>query len=153
MKLLAGILCISAGLLCAQGPRPDFARSGGGKGGPIAQLNLSTTQQNAIYTVRADMKVQTQGMREQLRTLDDQLTAAIKAGDEGTIDGVTANIARIQGQMDSIQAKGMSKIYQSLTADQKALVDKLPGGARNLLRGGPGGRGRGPGGPPPPAQQ
>jgi hypothetical protein len=151
MKLLAGVLCLTAGLVCAQGPgpRPNFTR-GGSRGGPMAQLGLSATQQNTIYTVRADIKVQTQGMRDQLRTLEDQLTAAIKAGDEGTIDSVTANIARIEGQMTAIQAKGESKIYQSLTADQKATIDKMPGGARSLLRGGPGGR---PPGPPPPAQQ
>ena len=151
MKLVAGVLLISAGLLCAQGPRPNLGR-GSGRGGPMAQLNLSATQQNTIYTVRADIKVQTAGMREQLRTMDDQLTAAIKTGDTGTIDAVTANIAHLQGQMEAIQAKGMARIYASLSADQKATVDKMPGGARSMLRGGgPGGRGRGPG--PPPAQQ
>ncbi len=146
MKYLIGVLCLSASLLCAQGPRPNFAR--GGRGGPMAQLGLSATQQNTIYTVREDMRVQTKGLREQLATLDDQLTAAIKAGDEATIDSVTANIARIDAQISSIQAKGTAKIYQSLTADQKAQVDKIPGGARSLLR-----AGRRGGPPPPPPQQ
>jgi len=85
--------------------------------------------------------------------MDDQLTAAIKTGDTGAIDAVTANIARLQGQMDAIQAKGMAKIYASLSADQKAAVDKMPGGARSMLRRGQGGPGRPPGPPPPPAQQ
>ena len=151
MKLLAGVLCVSASLLCAQGPRqrPDFA-GGGGRRGPASQLGLTSEQQNKIYTAQSDARVQTKGMRDQLNGLEDQIDAAIKAGDEGKIDTLSADISRLQGQMMAIQSKAESRIYQSLTAEQRAKADQLPGGVNRLLRGG--GPGRPPGPPPPPRQ-
>jgi Spy/CpxP family protein refolding chaperone len=124
----------------------------------VADLGLSATQQNTIHTVMADAQVQSKGLREQSRTLRDQLNAAVKAGDEGKIDQVTRDMANLDAQMNSIEAKAQAKIYGSLTADQKTKIDARPGGVGALMgRGGPRGGFGGPGpgtrrGGPPPAQ-
>jgi hypothetical protein len=65
------------------------------------------------------------------------LNAAIKAGDTGKIDSLTPNIAQLEGQIMSIDAKMQAKIYSSLTADQKAKVDARPFGGLGRLAGGP----------------
>jgi Spy/CpxP family protein refolding chaperone len=142
MKLWIVIAFASIGLLYAQPPGGRFGAKA--KGGPLADLALTADQQNKIYTARADARVQTKGLREQASGLEDQLTAAIKAGDEAKIDSVSQDLSRLEGQITAIQSKAESRIYQTLTADQKAKLDKAPGGMNRMLRG------RGPGGPPPP---
>ena len=77
--------------------------------------------------------------------------SAIKAGDEGKIDTLTQDMARLDAQQMAIQAKAQSRVYSSLTADQKAKVDQRPGALNGLMRrGGPGDlRREGRQGPPP----
>jgi Spy/CpxP family protein refolding chaperone len=140
LRLLIGVICVGTGLMYAQGP--------GGRRGPgreAAQLGLTAEQQNLVHTARAEADVQSKGLRDQVKTLRQELTAAIKAGDTGKIDSLTPNIAQLEGQLMSIDAKTQAKIYASLTADQKAKVDARPGGMGRMMMGG----GR-PGGPPPP---
>jgi Spy/CpxP family protein refolding chaperone len=145
LKLLVGLTCLSAGLMLAQAP-------GGARRGPgreAALLGLTTDQQTLIKAARTDAATQSKPLRDQARTLQGELTAAIKAGDTGKIDSLTPSIAQIQGQIGAIDAKAQAKIYGSLTADQKAKVDAAPGGLGRL--GMMGGGRRGPGGPPPAA--
>jgi Spy/CpxP family protein refolding chaperone len=143
LKLLAGVTCLSAGLMFAQAP-------GGARRGPgreAALLGLTADQQTLIKTTRTTAATQSKPLRDQVRTLREELNSAIKAGDTGKIDSLTPSIAQIEGQIGAIDAKAQSKIYGSLTADQKAKVDAAPGGLGRLgmMMGGR----RGPGGPPP----
>lgn len=129
-----------------------FAQGPGGRRGPgreAALLGLTTDQQTLIKTTRTEAATQSKPLRDQVRTLREELNSAIKAGDTGKIDSLTPSIAQIEGQIGAIDAKAQAKIYGSLTADQKAKVDAAPGGLGRL---GMMGR-RGPGGPPPPAAQ
>jgi Spy/CpxP family protein refolding chaperone len=135
----------ATGLVFAQGPR-GF----GGPGGPDTEarltktLNLNATQQNTVHTAMQEHRVATSGFNEQMHTLNTQLHAAIKAGNTDQIDKLTTSISSIRQQQEASQAKAASKIYATLTDDQKTQVgDHL----EMLMGGGPGGRG--PGGPPP----
>ena len=129
--------------MMAQGP--------GGRRGPgreAAQLGLTTDQQTLIKSTRADADTQSKPLRDQVRTLRQELEAAIKAGDTGKIDSLTPSIAQVEAQIGAINAIAQAKIYGSLTADQKAKVDAARGGSGLswMMMGR-----RGPGGPPPAA--
>lgn len=145
MKINFLLLMIAAtGLVFAQGPR------GGGPGGPDTEarltktLSLNATQQNAVHTALQEHRVATSGLNDQMRTLNTQLHAAIKAGASDQIDKITASMSTLHQQQAASQAKAAAKIYATLTDDQKTQVgDHL----EMLTSGGPGGRG--PGGPPP----
>jgi Spy/CpxP family protein refolding chaperone len=144
-------------------PRPHM----GQRGGPpnpeqgnlrfeqrLAQhLSLSAEQQNKVHTHLADSRVQSQGLHEKMGALNASLDAAIKSGDEGQIDRISQDIASLHQQQTAIHAKTTSKIYQSLTPEQKTKIGDdlgMLGGGGGFGPGfgrGPGPQGRGPGGP------
>jgi Spy/CpxP family protein refolding chaperone len=144
MKIKVLLLTIAAtGLVFAQGPRVG--------GGPDTEarltktLNLNATQQNAAHTALQEHRVATSGLNEQMRTLNTQLHAAIKAGNTEQITQITTSLSTLHQQMLASQSNAAAKIYATLTADQKTQV----GDHIEMLMGGPGFGGRGPGGPPP----
>jgi len=139
MKLL--LLTIAAtGLVFAQG-RGGF----GGPGGPDTEthltktLNLNATQQGIAHTALQEHRVATSGLNEQMHTLTTQLHAAIKTGATDQIAKITTSMSAIHQQILASQATAASKIYASLTDDQKTQV----GDHMEMLMGGPP---RGPGG-------
>gem|GEM_PF-3095792 len=157
MKACLVLSILTAGMTFAQtstpapSPRPHLGR-GPGMGAPrdfetrLAQnLGLNAQQQNTVHTAMAESRLSMQGLRQQRQTLEGQLTAAIKSGDETQIEKVTQQIGALHQQEVAIHAKTTAKIYAALSADQKAKV----GPNLEVLRGGPMG-GRRPG--PPPAQ-
>lgn len=137
----------------APGPRGGFGR-GFGPGGPLlggpnveqrltARLNLSATQQNTVHTALEESKVILKGVDQQERDLRTQLTAAVRSGNSASIDQVSQQLSAIHQQRTATEAKALSKIYASLTADQKTKID--PELNRSMGAPGPGGgRGRGP---------
>ncbi len=141
MKMKILVLTIAAtGLVFGQ--RGAF----GGPGGPDTEthltktLNLSSTQQNAVHTALQEHRVATSGLNEQMRALTTQLHAAIKSGATDQIAKVTTSMAAIHQQILASQSTAASKIYATLTDDQKTQV----GDHIEMLMGGPGGRGPGP---------
>lgn len=143
LKLLTGLFCLGTGLVYAQGG------PGGRRGVPdreAAQLGLTAEQQNTIHTARSEAAVQSKGLRDQAKSLRQELQAAIKAGDTAKIDSLAPSIAQVEAQLTAIDAKTQAKIYGSLTADQKAKVDARPGGLGRMMGGGRMGP---PPGPPP----
>jgi Spy/CpxP family protein refolding chaperone len=131
---------LAAGLLSAQAPQATTATPGSGPhphmrgphpgGNPddrfeahlTKALSLSATQQNTVHTVLAERRVATQGLGQQARTLHTQMVTAIKNSDEATIEKVTAEMGTLHQQEQTAHAKAISKIYASLTADQKTKV-------------------------------
>jgi hypothetical protein len=112
-------------------------------------LALDAGQQNTLHSVVAGSQVQQQGMADRLRSLRTQLSTAVKAGDEASIDSVTQQIQTVQQQQTSIRAKSLATIYKSLNDGQRQKFEPLM--TRELGQGGPGfggpgGRGPGPGG-------
>jgi Spy/CpxP family protein refolding chaperone len=143
MKINFLVLTIAAaGLVLAQGPR-GFGGPGG-PGGPDAEarltktLNLTATQQNAVHTALQEHRVATNGLNDQVHTLNTQLHAAIKSGASDQIDKITTSLAALHQQQLSSQAKAASKIYATLTDDQKT---QLGDHVEMLMGGGPGMRG------------
>jgi Spy/CpxP family protein refolding chaperone len=153
----------AAGLVCAQST-PQAAPAGPGHGrGPhgnpddmfearlTRHLSLSASQQNAVHTVLAERRVTTSAIGPQLRTLHTQMITAVKNGDEAGMEKITTEMSTLHQQEEVAHAKAASKIYASLTADQKAKI----GNHLEMLmeHGGPGfgGRGFGRHGGPPPA--
>jgi Spy/CpxP family protein refolding chaperone len=121
----------------------------GGPGGPDTEthltksLNLNATQQNVVHTALQEHRVATTGLNDQMHTLNTQLHAAIKSGATDQIPKLTASISAIHQQILTSQATAATKIYASLTDDQKTQV----GDHIEMLMAG--GRGPGGGGPPP----
>ena|ERR1700735_4217709 len=153
----------AAGLVCAQST-PQAAPAGPGHGrGPhgnpddmfearlTRHLSLSASQQNAVHTVLAERRVTTSAIGPQLRTLHTQMVTAVKNGDEAGMEKITTEMSTLHQQEEVAHAKAASKIYASLTADQKAKI----GNHLEMLmeHGSPGfgGRGFGRHGGPPPA--
>lgn len=108
-------------------------------------LTLDATQQNQVHTILADAKVQSQGLRDQLKTLRTSLIDAIKANNTAQIDSLTLQISQIQQQTEAIRSKAAAKIYTVLSADQKTKL----GNGLGILMGGGFGPGLRRGGPPP----
>jgi hypothetical protein len=80
----------------------------------------------------------------------------VKSGDESSIDRISQSLANLQQQRTATESKALAKIYGSLNADQKTLMDR----ALSRPTGAPGPRGGGPrpgrgasGNPPTGAQQ
>jgi Spy/CpxP family protein refolding chaperone len=167
MKRFAFTLSLlAAGIVCAQSPQAAPGGGPGHRGGPrgnpddmfearlTKHLSLNATQQNAVHTVLAERRVTTSALGPQMRTLHTQMMTAIKNGDEAGIEKASTELSALHQQQEVAQAKAASKIYSSLTADQKTKVgDHL----EMLMEGGPG-FGPGPrggfgrhGGPPPAA--
>jgi hypothetical protein len=138
---------VATGLVFAQGPRGGMR----GPGGPDTEahltktLNLNATQQNTVHTALQEHRVATSGLNEQMHTLNTQLHAAIKSGATDQITSLTTSIATLHQQILASQSKAAATIYATLNADQKTQV----GDHLEMLTGGPGFGGRGPGGPPP----
>lgn len=163
MKRFAFALSIlAAGLLSAQSPAPapgphPHMRGPHPAGNPddmfeqhlTKALNLSAAQQNTAHTALAERRVTTKGFGQQLQTLHTQMVTAIKNGDEASIEKITTEMGTLHQQEQSAHAKAMSKIYASLTAEQKTKV----GTNLEMLMGHGFGPGFGPGrrGGPPPA--
>jgi hypothetical protein len=160
-RYVAVYLCFT-GLIFAQqqtqpaGPGTRGGRAGRGPGpgfGPgklrlegrnveqrlTKQLNLNATQQNTVHTAIEESKVILQGMDQKEAGLRTQLATAVRSGDTSKIDSLTQELSTIHQQRSATEAKGISKIYASLSSDQKAKIDP----AVNRTLGVPGGR-RGP---------
>jgi Spy/CpxP family protein refolding chaperone len=148
----------AAGLLSAQPPAPR-AHFGQGQGAPgqghrltfeqrlTQTLGLSPTQQNTVHTAMLESHVLGQGMQQKMQAAHQTLAAAVKAGNEDQIEKASSDIATLHQQQTSIHAKTMSKIYASLTADQKTKVGPNLEMLMGPGMGGPGMRGPRPGAP------
>jgi Spy/CpxP family protein refolding chaperone len=152
MKRLAFALSLlAAGIVCAQTPQaaPGGGHGRGPRGNPddmfearlTKHLALTATQQNTVHTVLAERHVTTSGIGPQIRTLHTQMMTAIQNGDEAGMEKAATEMGALHQQEQVAQAKAASKIYSSLTADQKTKV----GSHLEMLMEGPGFGG--PGGP------
>jgi len=122
------------------GPGGIFSRNGEAR--LTKQLGLNATQQNTLHTALMSAEVQRKGLNEQARSLRTQLSAAVKAGNEGQIESITRDMSALQQQETSIHARTLATVYGSLTADQKTKFEPMMN--RELGVPGPRPAGRGP---------
>src|SRR5215472_4529910 len=133
--MLKGVLAVSlclSGLMFAQeaqqAPQPGQRSRGGpgrGRGGPwlegpggltgpmteqrlTQRLGLNATQQNTAHTAIEEAKVILKGAPQQERDLRNQLATAVKSGDEAGIERASQNLAALQQQRTSTEAKALS---------------------------------------------
>jgi hypothetical protein len=88
------------------------------------RLGLNAAQQNTAHTAIEETKVILKGAAQQERELRTQLATAVKSGDEAGIDRASQSLAALHQQRTSTESKAIAKIYGSLTADQKTLMDR-----------------------------
>jgi Spy/CpxP family protein refolding chaperone len=103
-------------------------------------LDLTSAQQQqatTIFTASANTEA---GLRSNMQTARQSLTAAIRNNDVGTIDQLSNTIGALTAQMTSAQAKADAAFYQILTPDQQAKLAQYDSQKR------PYGRGMRPGG-------
>jgi Spy/CpxP family protein refolding chaperone len=130
----------------ARGPRGHF-------GGPLSerrltqQLALNAEQQNKVHTAFEESRVAQQGMAQKEGDARTRLAAAVRTGNEAQIDSISTELSQLQQQRSAARAKTLSKVYATLTADQKTKIE----GDLNRELGVPGPRGRGPRRAPPAA--
>lgn len=147
---------LAAGLVSAQTAQTQTATPRmHGRGNPdemfeqhlTRSLSLNASQQSTVHTLLAENREQAKPLRQQLQTLHTQMVTAVKNGDESTIESVTIQMSTLRQQDDALHAKAMSKIYATLTPEQKT---KVGANLEMLMRPGfgPGFEGRR-GGPPP----
>jgi Spy/CpxP family protein refolding chaperone len=96
------------------------------------ELSLTAEQSNKIHAIFQESQVAQQGTRDRMATLHTSLSAAVKSGDEGQIESITREMGNLHQQQTAAHAKTMSKVYSTLTADQKAKlapqIDHMFGG-------------------------
>jgi hypothetical protein len=118
------------------------------------RLSMTSDQQSKLHAALVESRTMSQGMTDQMRTLQTSLHAAIKAGSEDQIDSISRDISSLHQQQTAISAKATAKIYGTLTTAQKNMVgehlEMLGGGGPGF---GPRGRGFGGGFGRGPAQQ
>jgi hypothetical protein len=88
----------------------------------VQRLSMTSDQQSKLHAALVESRTMSQGMTDQMRTLQTSLHAAIKAGSEDQIDSITRDIASLHQQQTAISAKATAKIYSTLTTAQKNMV-------------------------------
>ncbi|MGE5568285.1 MAG: Spy/CpxP family protein refolding chaperone [Rhodospirillales bacterium] len=154
MKKQLATLCIAAALSATV----VFAQGMGRRGAPgtppdpqamvqfrvnrlAAVLNLTDAQKGQAVSIFTSAQNAAQGVHENLRTVMQSLSDAIKRNDAGAIETLAAQAGTLQGQLLAIQGKADAAFYTMLNADQQAKYDTMPGFF------GPGGMGMGMGRP------
>lgn len=88
-------------------------------------LNLSPEQRTQAKQVLANAREEAKPLRRQLHQNRAALLDAIKAGDNARIDQITKGEAPLMAQMAAIRAHAFSKIYATLTPEQKTKADNM----------------------------
>jgi Spy/CpxP family protein refolding chaperone len=147
-RILTVALAVCAALpLLAQGGPGGPGGPGGGRGNRVeflaGYLSLTAEQKTTATAIFADADKAVSSFSGQLKSANDALRDAIKAGQtDAQLETLAATIGTLHGQTTSIQAKAQSKFYALLTAEQKAKYDEM--GGPGIGAGPRGMQGRGP---------
>jgi Spy/CpxP family protein refolding chaperone len=108
-------------------------------------LSLSSDQAAQATTIFTNSATAIAPIQAQMAPARESLQTAVKGNVTATIDQLAAEIGTLSGQTTAIQSKAEAAFYAILTSDQQAKFDQLGG---MMMGPGPGGFGRGRGGPP-----
>jgi periplasmic protein CpxP/Spy len=89
------------------------------------QLNLTVDQQNQARSIFQAARAQAKSAAPQVRAERQQMSDAIKSGNEAQIDRLAQQNAQLSSSNRAIHAKAMAKFYSMLTPDQKTKFDTL----------------------------
>ena len=126
---------LATGLTVAQTatPQPDQQQTQkrrGPRGGMLERmathLNLTDAQREQAKTAFEAAREQSKPVMEQLRTTRQELADAVKSGKtEVEIDMIAKRQGELMGQLAGIQSKAMSKVYATLTPEQREKANEL----------------------------
>jgi len=144
--LIATLITLLAafGALAQQGPpRPPM-------GDPLADyLQLTADQRTAWQTAHQNFNTATQSLREQERSLHEQLDTALQGTDACAIGSLMLQIRAIGDQMKAAHDALDQQLLSVLTAEQRVKFDAFKAAVAFLNRQGPAGPPPPPGGPRP----
>ncbi len=134
---IAGASALAAGMLFAQsvtnqttppanGTQAQHRHFRARMGQRMAKyLNLTPDQQANAKQVFAEARQESQPIRQQLRQTRQQMQAAVKAGDTAQINSLATAEGPLMAKLAAIRSTAFSKIYATLTPDQKAKADNM----------------------------
>ncbi|HLJ50619.1 MAG TPA: Spy/CpxP family protein refolding chaperone [Bryobacteraceae bacterium] len=134
---IAGASVLAAGMLFAQsvtdqtappanGAQPQHRHVRARMGQRMAKyLNLTPDQQANAKQVYAQARQESQPVRQQLKQDRQQMRAAVKAGDTAQINSLATAEGPLLAKLAAIRSTAFSKIYSTLTPDQKAKADNM----------------------------
>lgn len=102
-------------------------------------LSLSSEQATSALTIFTDEATSETSLRSSERTAHQTLESAVVSGDTDAIQQAATTLGQLNGQLISLRATAVAKLYASLSADQKSKFSQLK--QEHLLDGGPGGFG------------
>ena len=107
-------------------------------------LSLTTQQQQQATSIFTEAQNSSKSLHDQLRTAHENLHAAVQKNDAAAIEQISNTIGNLMAQQTATHAKAMAAFYQTLTPDQQSKLSQMES------HHGPGMRGHGwHGGPPP----
>ncbi len=146
----AGLTCLTAMDVSAQGGGGGGFGGGGGRGGGRGGV-LNQDQMTQISTAMEAAQADVTKLTDALTAAQKEAIAAVLApnASEATVNAKIDAVTKIQADMAKLRyVKAIKAVVPSITADQKTQMNDNPGGAYNTLfgAGGRGGRGMGMGG-------
>jgi len=103
---------------------PAQGRRHFGRGGELMQV-LTDAQKAQAKTVFQEARQSAQPIRQQLMETRKSLRAAIQSGDTNQIQQLSATEGSQMGQLMAIRSTAFSKVYQTLTPEQKQKLTEL----------------------------
>ena len=89
-------------------------------------LNLTPAQRIQARDEFRAMRQSAQPVRQQLREVRQNMFQAVRANDSAAIDQLSAQEARLRGQLSAMHHQAFARIYSTLSPEQKAKADQLP---------------------------
>ncbi len=89
-------------------------------------LSLTAVQQQQATTIFTNAGTAEDTVHNSMKTAHQSLHDAIKSNDTAAIDQWSNTIGGLSGQLVSIEAKAHAALYQTLTPDQQAKLEKMP---------------------------
>ena len=103
---------------------PAQGRRHFGRGGELMQV-LTDAQKVQAKAVFQEARQSAQPIRQQLMETRKSLRAAIQSGDTNQIHQLSATEGSQMGQLMAIRSTAFSKVYQTLTPEQKQKLTEL----------------------------
>jgi Spy/CpxP family protein refolding chaperone len=90
-------------------------------------LNLTAAQQTQATAIFTSEQTAIAAIQTQVQTAHASLVTAVKSNQTATIDTLAAQLGTYEGQIAAARSKAQAAFYASLTADQQAKYDAMPG--------------------------
>ena len=140
LTIIAAMAALGAAMILAQ--TTATTQKGAGKGNGVrallrkrlvTALNLTADQQQHAKTIMQGARQTAQPLAQQLKQDRQALAAAIQAGDSAKIQQLSTDMGSLRGQVLAIRSGAISKVYATLTPEQKATAADFLQKAKQVL--------------------